>query len=50
VLQAVQALGEAWMSRTTWQGKPAIRISVINWSTTTRTSTVRLAAFKAAIR
>ncbi len=33
VLAAVQASGEAWMSATTWGGRPAIRISVSNWQT-----------------
>jgi len=33
-LRAVQGSGEAWMSGTTWDGRPAIRISVSNWQTT----------------
>ena len=33
VLAAVQAEGEAWMGGTTWDERPAIRISVSNWST-----------------
>jgi glutamate/tyrosine decarboxylase-like PLP-dependent enzyme len=33
-LAAVQASGEAWMSGTTWAGRPAIRLSVSNWRTT----------------
>lgn len=33
MLAAVQASGEAWMSATTWQERPAIRISVSNWQT-----------------
>ena len=33
-LAAVQAGGEAWMSGTTWDGRPAIRLSVSGWRTT----------------
>ncbi|MFP3901202.1 MAG: pyridoxal phosphate-dependent decarboxylase family protein [Acidimicrobiia bacterium] len=34
VIEAVQASGECWMSGTTWGGRPAMRISVVNWQTT----------------
>jgi glutamate/tyrosine decarboxylase-like PLP-dependent enzyme len=34
-LAAVQASGDAWMSGTSWDGRPAIRISVSNWQTST---------------
>jgi glutamate/tyrosine decarboxylase-like PLP-dependent enzyme len=34
IIDAVQASGECWMSGTTWQGGPAMRISVVNWRTT----------------
>ena len=50
VLAAVQASGEAWMSGTTWQERRAIRISVINWSTTDEDVDRTLAAFTAATR
>ncbi len=33
VVKAVQQEGTAWMSGTTWQGRPAMRISVSNWTT-----------------
>ena len=33
VIARVQAEGTCWVSGTTWQGAPAMRISVINWST-----------------
>jgi len=33
VLQAVQEEGSSWMGGTTWNGRPAIRISVSNWQT-----------------
>jgi glutamate/tyrosine decarboxylase-like PLP-dependent enzyme len=33
-LSAVQSDGDAWMSGTTWDGRPAIRISVSSWQTT----------------
>jgi glutamate/tyrosine decarboxylase-like PLP-dependent enzyme len=32
-LRLVQESGEAWMAGTTWDGRPAIRISVSNWLT-----------------
>jgi glutamate/tyrosine decarboxylase-like PLP-dependent enzyme len=34
VLKAVQEDGAAWMGGTTWDSRPAIRISVSNWQTT----------------
>jgi glutamate/tyrosine decarboxylase-like PLP-dependent enzyme len=34
VLNGIQASGECWCGGTTWQGKPAIRISVCSWATT----------------
>jgi glutamate/tyrosine decarboxylase-like PLP-dependent enzyme len=34
IVAAVQASGTCWMSGTTWQGQPAMRISVVNWQTT----------------
>jgi len=34
VVEQVQRDGTCWLSGTTWQGKAAMRISVINWSTT----------------
>ena len=34
VVEAVQASGECWMSGTTWRGRAAMRISVVNWQTT----------------
>jgi glutamate/tyrosine decarboxylase-like PLP-dependent enzyme len=34
VMQAVQREGTCWMSGTTWDGEPAMRISVCNWRTT----------------
>jgi glutamate/tyrosine decarboxylase-like PLP-dependent enzyme len=34
VLNAVQDEGTCWMSGTTWDGEPAMRISVSNWRTT----------------
>ena len=35
IIEAVQRSGECWMSGTTWQGRPAMRISVVNWQTST---------------
>jgi hypothetical protein len=34
VTQAIQLEGTCWMSGTTWDGAPAMRISVSNWRTT----------------
>jgi glutamate/tyrosine decarboxylase-like PLP-dependent enzyme len=34
VVAAVQQEGTCWLGATTWQGQPAMRISVSNWSTT----------------
>ena len=45
VLRAVQEGGEAWLSGTTWGGKPAIRISVSNWQTSEGDVDRALAAF-----
>ena len=46
VLAGVQASGEAWMSGTVWDGRPAIRISVSNWQTTEDDVERALAAFR----
>jgi glutamate/tyrosine decarboxylase-like PLP-dependent enzyme len=48
-LAAVQASGEAWMSGTEWDGRPAIRLSVSSWRTTERDVDRAVAAFAAAI-
>jgi glutamate/tyrosine decarboxylase-like PLP-dependent enzyme len=48
-LAAVQASGEAWMGGTTWDGRPAIRISVSNWRTTTDDVERTVAAFETAL-
>ncbi|HEX8803961.1 MAG TPA: pyridoxal-dependent decarboxylase, partial [Acidimicrobiales bacterium] len=34
VVDAVQRSGTCWMSGTTWRGRAAMRISVVNWQTT----------------
>ncbi len=48
-LADVQASGEAWMSGTTWDGRPAIRLSVSNWRTTEDDVDRTVAAFAAAL-
>jgi glutamate/tyrosine decarboxylase-like PLP-dependent enzyme len=48
VLASVQASGEAFMSGTTWDGRPAIRISVSNWQTTDADVDRALAAYASA--
>jgi glutamate/tyrosine decarboxylase-like PLP-dependent enzyme len=46
VLARVQEGGEAWMSGTAWDGRPAIRISVSNWQTSDDDVERTLAAFR----
>ncbi|HEX5582574.1 pyridoxal phosphate-dependent decarboxylase family protein [Gaiella sp.] len=46
-LAAVQASGEAWMSGTEWDGRPAIRLSVSSWRTTEQDVDRTVAAFRA---
>jgi glutamate/tyrosine decarboxylase-like PLP-dependent enzyme len=46
VLAGVQASGEAWMSGTVWEERPAIRISVSNWQTSDEDVERTLAAFR----
>jgi len=48
-LARVQASGEAWMGGTSWDGRPAIRLSVSNWRTTDADIDRTLAAFAAAL-
>jgi hypothetical protein len=48
-LAAVQASGEAWMSGTEWDGRPAIRLSVSSWRTTERDVDRTIAAFAAVV-
>ena len=45
-LAGVQAGGEAWMSGTVWDGRPAIRISVSNWQTSDDDVERTLSAFR----
>ena len=49
VLADVQASGEAWMGGTTWDGRPAIRLSVSNWRTSERDIDRTVAAFQQAL-
>ncbi|MEM7333791.1 MAG: aspartate aminotransferase family protein, partial [Chloroflexota bacterium] len=44
-LQNIQASGECWCGGTTWNGEPAIRISVCSWSTTAADVERSVAAF-----
>jgi glutamate/tyrosine decarboxylase-like PLP-dependent enzyme len=48
-LRAVQDSGEAWLSGTTWDGRPAIRVSVSNWQTSEDDVERLVAAFRAAV-
>jgi glutamate/tyrosine decarboxylase-like PLP-dependent enzyme len=47
VLAGMQASGEAWMSGTVWDERPAIRISVSNWQTSEDDVERTLSAFRA---
>jgi glutamate/tyrosine decarboxylase-like PLP-dependent enzyme len=49
VVAAVQQEGEAWMSPTVWNGRPAIRISVSNWRTDADDVRRTVAAFARAV-
>lgn len=49
MLQAVQRSGEAWLSGTTWDDRPAIRVSVSHWQTTEADIERLVAAFRAAV-
>jgi len=48
LLRSMQGSGEAWMSGTVWNGRPAIRLSVSNWRTTEADIERTVAAFEAA--
>jgi glutamate/tyrosine decarboxylase-like PLP-dependent enzyme len=50
VVDAVQASGECWMSGTTWRGRAAMRISVVNWQTTEADVDRSVAAIVACLR
>jgi glutamate/tyrosine decarboxylase-like PLP-dependent enzyme len=50
VIRAVNATGEAFFSGTTWRGRRAMRISVVNWRTSDRDIERSLAAFADAAR
>jgi glutamate/tyrosine decarboxylase-like PLP-dependent enzyme len=50
VLERVQRDGTCWLGGTSWQGEPAIRFSVSNWSTTEDDIRRSAAAIDAAIR
>ena len=49
VLARVQAGREMWMSRTTWDGRAAIRLSVSSWRTTEADVERTVGAFRAAV-
>jgi glutamate/tyrosine decarboxylase-like PLP-dependent enzyme len=48
IMRRVQQSGEAWMSGTVWDDRPAIRLSVSNWQTSDDDIDRTLAAFRAA--
>ena len=49
IIAAINAGGEAFFSGTTWRGKRAMRVSVVNWRTTSEDVQRVVAAAKAAI-
>jgi glutamate/tyrosine decarboxylase-like PLP-dependent enzyme len=49
VVDAVQGSGECWMSGTSWRGRPAMRISVVNWRTTAADVDRSVRAIEAAV-
>lgn len=49
VLNAVNASGRAFFSGTTWRGKYAMRVSVVNWRTTEEDVRVTVAAVEAVL-
>jgi glutamate/tyrosine decarboxylase-like PLP-dependent enzyme len=50
VISRVQADGTCWLSGTTWHGMAAMRISIVNWSTTEADIDRSLAAILEAAR
>ncbi|HVW16808.1 MAG TPA: pyridoxal-dependent decarboxylase, partial [Solirubrobacteraceae bacterium] len=50
VLAAIQAGGEIWTSGTTWQERPAIRLSVSSWQTSDADAERAVAALRLAVR
>lgn len=49
VMSTVNASGKAYFSGTTWRGKYAIRVSVVNWRTTAEDVAVTVAAVRDAV-
>jgi glutamate/tyrosine decarboxylase-like PLP-dependent enzyme len=49
VIAAINATGEAFFSGTTWRGRRAMRVSVVNWRTTDRDVERAIAAARRAI-
>jgi threonine aldolase len=47
---AIQDDGTCWLGGTTWQGAPAIRISISNWSTTPQDVARSAGAIASAVR
>ena len=45
----MQQSGEAWLSGTTWDDRPAIRVSVSNWQTSDADIERLVEAFRAAV-
>lgn len=49
VISAINATGEAFFSGTTWRGKRAMRVSVVNWRTTAEDVRRTMAAVKSVL-
>ena len=50
VMRAIQDEGTCWMSGSSWQGEPVVRISVCNWRTTADDIHRSVAAIEACLR
>jgi glutamate/tyrosine decarboxylase-like PLP-dependent enzyme len=50
ILRTVQESGEIWLGGTTWAGRRAIRLSVVNWRTGGKEIELALNAFRAAVQ
>jgi glutamate/tyrosine decarboxylase-like PLP-dependent enzyme len=50
ILRAVQESGEVWLGGTSWEGRRAVRLSVVNWRTGAEEIELALNAFRAAVQ
>jgi hypothetical protein len=50
ILRAVQESGEVWLGGTSWEGRRAVRLSVVNWRTGAEEIELALNAFRMAVQ